>query len=241
MHINRRIFNAALLQKMCDAGVSVRHSEKVENFIREKNKVIGIKTASLALYANYIIDASGKNAIGGKKLNFKRRFFSPPLICSTGISEIYGSFPFDMHSSHFISGKNGWSWLAPQPQNYCAWTMLSVKGEKSLLPPVELQDYPVIGKIHFANMRWRMFRPLCTEGIVLCGDAAGILDPAAGQGIFNALMSGIVAGNTVVSCLREPDFASFHLAYYDDWFVQQFEAKVKQLKDYYKEHGITIL
>jgi flavin-dependent dehydrogenase len=76
--------------------------------------------------------------------------------------------------------------------------------------------------------------------MLLCGDAAGILDPAAGQGIFNALLSGITAANTIVSCFREPDFASFHLAYYDDWFVQQFEEKVGRLKKYYHDHHINI-
>lgn len=241
MHINRQVFNRGLLHRIQDLGVAVSSNEKVENLIHKNNKVVGIKTSSMDLFANYVIDASGKNAIAGKKLNFKRKFFSPPLICATGISEIPESFPFDLHTSHFIPGKNGWTWLAPQPPNYCSWTRLSVKGDKSLLPPDELIDYAVIGKILFANMRWRMFRPLCTEGILLCGDAAGILDPAAGQGIFNALMSGIVAGNTVVSCFKEPDFASFHLTYYDDWFVQQFELKVKQLKAYYEEHGINIV
>ena len=89
-------------------------------------------------------------------------------------------------------------------------------------------------------MRWRLFRPICSEGILLCGDAAGILDPAAGQGIFNALFSGIVAGNIVASCLVDQDVASFHLAYYDNWFMEQFEIKVHQLRQYYLEHRVNI-
>ena len=115
-----------------------------------------------------------------------------------------------------------------------------MKGDKSLSPPDELSGCTTIGKIQFANMRWRLYRPLCSEGIILCGDAAGILDPAAGQGIFNALYSGIIAANTVVTCLNEPDLASFHLASYDNWFVEQFEMKVKQLEEYYNEHGIEM-
>jgi flavin-dependent dehydrogenase len=243
MHINREIFNYQLLQRIQTSGgngVSVKFNVKVENFIHDKNKVIGIKTGSDDLYAKYIIDASGKKGIGGKKLNFKRRFFSPPLACWTGVSEYNETFPFDPNAAHFIPGKNGWTWLAPQPPQYCTWTRLSVVKEKSLLPSDELKDYPIIGKIKFANMRWRLFRPVCSEGIILCGDAAGILDPAAGQGIFNALLSGIQAGNTVISCIHKPDLASFILAQYDDWFVQQFEGKVKRLNQYYKDHGITI-
>ncbi len=241
MHINRQIFDSQLLHLIRNSGASVRFNEKVVSFILENDKIIGIKTGSMDLYAKYIVDATGKKALAGKKLNFKRQFFSPPLVCWTGVSGYFETFPFDQNAAHFIPGNVGWTWLAPQPPNYCAWTRLCIKGEKSLLPPDELQDYITIGKIHFANMRWRLFRPLCSEGVVLCGDAAGILDPAAGQGIFNALWSGIVAANTVANCLQEPDYASFHLAYYDNWFVQQFETKVKQLKLYYKEHSINIL
>ncbi len=251
MHINRKVFNAQLLNRINDLGVSIRFNDKVDSFILENagsrgqgagsnEKLIGLKTQSGDLFAKCIIDASGKKSIAGKKLNFKRKFFSPPLVCWTGVSVIDESFPFDPHAAHFIPGQNGWTWLAPQPPHYCTWTRLSVKGEKSFLPPDELIAYPTTGKINVANMRWSLFRPTCSEGIILCGDAAGILDPAAGQGIFNALMSGIVAANTAIKCIREPELASFHLAYYDDWFVREFEGKVERLRQYYNENGISI-
>jgi flavin-dependent dehydrogenase len=240
-HINRRLFNATLLQKILDQGVIVRLNESVEDFILDQEKVIGIKTTSGDLYAKYIIDASGKKAIAGKKLGLKRKFFSPPLLCWTGVSGDIETYPFDSNAAHFIPGDQEWTWLAPQPPHQCAWTKLTIKGDKSFSPPDELRAYPVIGKVQFANMRWRMYYPVCREGIVLCGDAAGILDPAAGQGIFNALWSGIVAANAVVSCVHQPEVEAFHLAMYDDWFVQQFEMKVKQLREYYAEHGLSIL
>jgi len=202
--------------------------------------VVGIKTGTNEWRAKYVIDASGKQGMAGKKLKWKRQFYSPPLICWTGISKCDTSFPFDVQAAHFIPGDQQWTWLAPHPPDYCAWTRLAMKGEKALGPPNELKDCTTVGEIQFANMRWRMFRPVCSEGILLCGDAAGILDPAAGQGIFNALWSGIVAANAVVACINDPDLASFHLARYDDWFVQHFEGKVAQLKEYYRENDLVI-
>ena len=240
LHLNRRIFNAQLLQRMKTMDVEIRFAEKVEDFITDKGKVIGIKTTTDELLATYVIDASGKKAIAGKKLKFKSQFFSPPLACWTGISAIFDTYPFDSRSSHFYSNPNGWTWLAPYPPHYCSWTRLSIKGEKDLSQPVEIKNYHVFGKVQFANMRWRMYRPVCSEGILLCGDAAGILDPAAGQGIFNALWSGIEAGNTAVSCIQQPGMAAFHLAAYDDWFVRQFEEKVRKLGEYYRKYGIAI-
>ena len=238
LHINRQLFNAHLLDRMIDLGVSVRFNVRVDDFLKEENRVVGIKTSGESYFANFIVDASGTKSIAGKKLNFKRKFFSPPLLCWTGVSGYFETYPFDQQAAHFIPTKNGWTWLASYHPNMCSWTRLTIKGEKSLWPPDELRAYSTIGKIHFANMRWRLFRPVCSEGILLCGDAAGILDPAAGQGIFNALLSGIVAANTIVSCFQQPEIEAFHLANYDDWFVSQFEEKVRQLRSYYDEHGI---
>jgi flavin-dependent dehydrogenase len=51
-----------------------------------------------------------------------------------------------------------------------------------------------------SDVQWRIFRPVCKEGLLLAGDAAAIIDPAAGQGIFNAMTSGIMAAHTVRKC-----------------------------------------
>ncbi len=258
MHIDRQVFDAQLLHRIHEAGVEVRFNEEVEDFLLKDERVIGLRTSYLEafdgrrtlkrrngnllteLHAKYVIDASGKNAIAGRKLKFKRRFFSPPFICWTGISQCLKPLSIDTHAAHFIPRKNGWTWLAPLPPDHCAWTRLSAKGEKSFLPPEELKDCTTNGKIKAANMRWRLYRPACKEGIVLCGDAAGILDPAAGQGIFNALWSGMVAAQAVVSCLQQPEMEAFHLARYDGWFVTQYEEKVGKLRSYYEDHGIAI-
>lgn len=239
LHIDRQVFNAQLLRKTMDHEVPIHFNETVEEFITNQERITGIKTNSGELYATYIIDASGKKSIAGKKLNLNRKFFSPPLLCWTGISGGITSYPFDPHTAYFIPGLDEWTWLAPQPPDRCSWTRLSMKGEKSLSTPDVLKDYPVIGEVLADNMRWRMYQPMCREGIVLCGDAAGILDPAAGQGIFNALGSGIMAANAVVSCLQQPDYEAFHLAHYNQWYVEHFESKVSQLREYYIAQGLT--
>lgn len=239
-HINRKAFNAQLINQTKAVGVEVLFNERVDDFLQEDGKVTGIKIRSNQLSAKYIIDATGKKALAGKKLKFRQRFFSRPLVCWTGISLIDENFSLDQRAAHFIPRDDGWTWLAPQPPDHCAWTRLSMKGEKSFLPPEELSVYPVIGKTDVANMRWRLYHPVCSEGLLLCGDAGGILDPAAGQGIFNALLSGLQAAITVTACINQPELEAFHLAFYNDWFVREFEAKVGNLSAYYKDHGINL-
>ena len=238
LHIWRNKFDQQLNRQLQNSGIEIILDENVKELLMEEGRVTGVKTISRELNSKYVVDASGKNAIAGKALKWKQQFFSSPLVCWTGVSTIDISISLDQEYAYFIPGENTWSWLAPGESNECAWTRLSMKGEKRSDPPDELKDFPIKGDVHFANMRWRLYRPVCSEGILLCGDAGGVLDPAAGQGILNALWSGLMAGNAVISCMKEPHLASLHLAYYDDWFVQQFEGKVEQLKQYYTENGI---
>jgi flavin-dependent dehydrogenase len=109
------------------------------------------------------------------------------------------------------------------------------------LPPEFLKKYSLFGAIKKANMRWRLFRPVCREGVILCGDAAGVLDPAAGQGILNSLCSGIKAAQGVIACLETPEYENIILAQYDDWFYEQYASKVESLSEYYRKHGIDVL
>ncbi len=154
-------------------------------------------------------------------MHFKEEFFSPPLVSWTGIAvglDLKHSY-YNNKFAKFIPNTKGWTWLAPILPNKCAWTRLAIKGIQTFSPPTSLEGYSAIEKIKKVNVRWRLFRPLCKEGLILCGDAAGILDPAAGQGILNALYSGIQAGQTVISCLNKPDYENIFLAQYDSWFL----------------------
>jgi flavin-dependent dehydrogenase len=117
---------------------------------------------------------------------------------------------------------------------------MEVKGKQDLLPPMDLRDLALSTKIKSSNRRWRVFRPVCSEGILLCGDAAGIIDPAAGQGILNAMLSAIRAVRTINSCLHEPHLEAMHLAAYDDWFISDYMDKVGKLKYFYSLHNIKL-
>lgn len=185
--------------------------------------------------SSYIIDASGYRSFGGRKMGIKKKFFSPPLITWTGIS---GHDNHRQNTASFHPESGGWTWIAPEKNGRCTWTRLEIKGSQDLLPPAELRHSPLIGKIKTSNRRWQIFRPVCKEGLLLCGDAAGILDPAAGQGILNALLSGITAANTLHAINKNPAHEAFHLATYDDWFLRNYMDKAKRLKKFYAQHGV---
>ena len=60
-------------------------------------------------------------------------------------------------------------------------------------------------------------RKLCGDNYMLIGDAAGMIDVASGNGIGNAMISGIMAAEKAESCIAEKNYsASFLQNYHDD-------------------------
>lgn len=240
-HISKTHFSNHLMIEAQKQSLSILH-EVIENVIVEDGRIVGVKTKSGSeIFAKYTIDASGSKRTIGKRMSFYEKFYSPTLVAWTGIS-FTSECDFDeTQNAYFIPNKDGWTWIAQLENKSFYWTKLSSKKKADFLAPMELsKSYETtINKV--ANMRWRIFRPLCIEGGILCGDAACLIDPAAGQGIFNALSSGIKAGQTAVACIQNSQFENIILAEYDSWCLNQFEQKVNQLKEYYKTEGINIM
>ena len=59
-------------------------------------------------------------------------------------------------------------------------------------------------------------RKLSGEGYILTGDAASLIDPLTGEGIANALLSGVVAAEKAAECLEKNDFSANILRGYDE-------------------------
>jgi flavin-dependent dehydrogenase len=241
-HLNRMRFNHGFFQSAIEQGAVVRYKDAVAIILSDEVRVLGVTTKSgLTITASFIIDASGHQRIGGRQLRLKEELNSPPLITWTGVSQIpEDTFPFKKDYAHFIPHPEGWTWLAPEYHDRCTWTRLSIKGNQKFLPPQELANYPLLSPIRVSNRRWRVFRPVCKEGILLCGDAAGILDPAAGQGILNAIISAIIATKIIKACCLNPGFEAFYLARYDDWFITVYREKLSRLKHLYEINGINL-
>jgi menaquinone-9 beta-reductase len=58
-------------------------------------------------------------------------------------------------------------------------------------------------------------RQLSGDNYILTGDAASLIDPLTGEGIANALLSGVVAAEKAADCLAKNDFSAEILRGYD--------------------------
>ena len=74
-----------------------------------------------------------------------------------------------------------------------------------------------IGKIEGFGLPMGSRRvPLSGDGFLLIGDAGSLIDPASGDGIGNALVSGIFAGEKALEAFEKGDFSPSFLSQYDD-------------------------
>jgi menaquinone-9 beta-reductase len=82
-----------------------------------------------------------------------------------------------------------------------------------------------IGKIEGFGLPMGTRRvPMSGDGFLLTGDAASLIDPASGDGIGNAVASGIFASEKVIEAFQKNNFSASFLETYDDR-VWQFLGK----------------
>lgn len=69
--------------------------------------------------------------------------------------------------------------------------------------------------------------PMSGDHFLLIGDAASLIDPASGEGISNAIVSGKVAAETIVAAFKKQDFSA---DFVKDYEKQLFKIIGKELK-----------
>ncbi|MDI9338611.1 MAG: NAD(P)/FAD-dependent oxidoreductase [Alphaproteobacteria bacterium] len=70
-------------------------------------------------------------------------------------------------------------------------------------------------------------RPISGDGFLLTGDAASLIDPFTGEGIGNALHSGMVAAHCIVEAIEQNNFSADFLKRYDQTIYKNLGSELK--------------
>jgi len=199
---------------------------------------VAIQAEGFSALASWVVDASGRKRWLGKSLRLARDMRSGRLIAWRGIG-LGPPGSIDPEYPIFEAHQGVWWWLAQTtPGNY-VWTQLSSAHARPtacpLVPGLDLQP----GRP--ADVTWRLHRPVAAEGWLLVGDAAAVLDPAAGHGVFFALASGMRAALAVYRSIHQPSGTALHLAEYDGWVSDTYHQKASGLIQIYEEMGLASL
>lgn len=233
-HIDREVFDQGLMENLQALKIELRNDSILE--VHGGTDGVRVDTPKHKYRARYVIDATGFRRKSSQSLQLYNQTYSAIMTCWTGRSVLNNTSDQALKTS-FQALADGWVWIAPESDNTYTWTQLSLSKSKPTQGP--LSGSILIGKPDGHNVSWRLSRPICKDHIILCGDAAGMIDPASGQGILKALLSGIQASHCVQACLSQPTLATKHQVEYDQWFTLQFEQSVAQLTRHYRTLGIN--
>jgi flavin-dependent dehydrogenase len=218
-----------LLDRAVAAGAEVRRCTALAP-TRSGGRVDGVITETGRVDAGHVIDASGRRHWAARALRHPVHRVTHRLLASWG--HLQGPDAAPPGPPLLRADAEGWTWTARVGPETWAWVCLDVTGRGRLRPP---PGSARVGSGPFgADVTWRRADVTAAPGLRVVGDAAGVLDPASGSGVLRALVTGAVAGTSVVDVVagraRENEVA----AAYRRWLADWFRADVRRLDQLYR-------
>src|SRR3972149_2668884 len=212
--VMRDRFDQFLVNKALEDGAAIREGEKVTR-VEEKGDGVEVEFGEgERLHCRYLIGADGAESIVARSLRL-----SPPRNDGNGIA-IESEIPFDS-SIHFPRRElqfinldfgrvpNGYGWVFPKKE----WLSIGIGGMfretkkinprqyyKSFLKGLDYIPEGKTGKVmgHPLPSLYDEKQKVSHGRILLVGDAAHLVDPLQGEGIYYAIRSGMLAGEAIL-------------------------------------------
>lgn len=218
LRLDRRRFDADLRAAGIAAGAAHRPADVVDLARAGDEWIVDLDDGGVARAA-WIIDATGRHARIARLLGRARRRAAPLVaLYRTGVPERNA----DLDRTIIEARPDGWiyagrlgtgRWVFGYHTGSREAARLKSNGGDQILadaPGLEA----LLGAVRFdgdviaLDARGSMLDTPCGAGWISCGDAALSFDPIAGQGLFNALRSGMAAAEVVAGAMAgraEPD------------------------------------
>ena len=200
------------------------------------------------IFASLVIGCDGAHSIVAKKLaDFKvdHRHYSGAV--RAYYKNVEGTTGSEMLEIHLVKGfLPGYFWIFPLNDNLCnvGFGMLSsdIKERRidlKLSLKQIIQSSPAFSK-RFAGAELvddvKGFglplggkeRTISGERFMLCGDAASLIDPLTGEGIGNAMLSGLYASRQAIQCFQKNNFSTGEMKHYDEAIYNKLLPELKK-------------
>jgi flavin-dependent dehydrogenase len=194
LSLPRILLDATLWDAATAAGVDARSNATAQSITRTASSLFTIRTADTAFEAAAVVDASGRHS----RLHHATRGRDTAIGLKAHAFAEADQGKLDLY--FFRGGYCGVQPVAPDQINICA--LVDPRTASSL--PELFEQCPAL---RARSNDWQFsMKPIVTaglapglrlaeeDGILRAGDAAGFIDPFAGDGISLALRSGMLAG-----------------------------------------------
>ncbi len=219
--VERSRFDDILLKHAQSSGCEVRQRHQVAKTERSetgwKVEVVDLDTSQRTwINTRWIIDASGRNCVMGRTLNLKKESIPYPSRFAvfnhfTGVPKAEGKAGGNII---VLRLKDAWFWVIPISEEVTSVGVVAQKGAMSEGRETR-EDYfwRKIGESSFLSDSMQNATPLDSfriesgycfsydlfgrENVLLAGDAASFIDPVFSSGVYLALESGLLSGQTI--------------------------------------------
>jgi len=250
--LDRKFFDRELVWKAAEAGADVTVKSRACAPIIEDGVVKGAKIDSggkiTSVRSHVVIAADGVESKFSKWCGIDTTV--PVREIMSSVQYVMTDIDIDPGATVFYLGNEvapeGYLWVFPKGKR-SANVGIGISGRKSgdghrakdYLDKFVKKTFPHGKMIEFIPGGVSVCRPLdCTvaEGLIIAGDAARVVDPLTGGGIYNAMYTGRLAAETAADCIGRGDVSKKALMAYDrTWRSSKMGKAIKRnyhIKEY---------
>ncbi len=218
--IPRAILDAAIVDALSDAGARVVEGVPIRSLVCDgaRARVTGAEAAGRIWRAQAVVAADGPGSVGGKALG--RPSLRGRRLGVAATAYLDWSEPRTNIALHQLDHElpHGYGWIFPAVEGLANVGIFQRSDQSRQDPrPLRRRFFEFLDRqgldpnaIRGDVRIWSL--PISTSstipgapGLLLCGDAAGLADPISGEGIWQALHSGALAGRTIAAALARPE------------------------------------
>lgn len=219
--IDRAAFDAGLAARARDAGVEIRHQSRATEVRIERDGVAVTIAGQRIVRARACVLACG----GRYALHRQLGLTVPSLFLHTAQRELPVDRPGDVEV-HFGShiAPRGFGWVVPVRRGNRFHARIGVMSEDRSPTYFERMAARVAHRWGFHVVDGRPHQKILPlnrivrtygERLLVVGDAAGLVKPTTGGGIYYSLVSASLAADVLVDAVREHDLSERRLAEYE--------------------------
>ena len=250
--LDRKFFDRELVWKAAEAGADVAVKSRAAAPIMENGVVKGAKIEYCgkitSVHADVVIAADGVESKFSKWCGIDTTV--PVREIMSSVQYVMTDIDIDEHSTVFYLGNEvapeGYLWVFPKGKR-TANVGIGISGRKSgeghrakdYLDKFVKKTFPHGKTIEYIPGGVSVCRPLaCTvgDGLMITGDAARVVDPLTGGGIYNAMYTGKLAAQVAAECIGKGDVSKKALMKYDkEWRVSKMGKAIERnyhIKEY---------